>query len=287
MDVDWEHGVELMNECPELKSATLASMAKQLYFRVDKQDLPFKDLKVRQALVMAINHEEIIKSYYGGHAWVDGQVFPPLKAWEAFHVPFAQLPQETQDLFTYNPDKAKTLLSEAGYPNGFKCSIISGSPGDTDFLSMIKSYFEKVNVDMSIQQLEISVFNSQWRARTYDQGIYMASPTAMFPYDMHSTRIESFDDLSYYENPKTREAYEEMRTYVGLNDEKYAATLKAIEPFIIEQCVGIWVPLPQSYRLWWPWVQNYHGEGSLGCDQEYFVTTYIWLDEVLKRAMGY
>jgi peptide/nickel transport system substrate-binding protein len=287
MDVTWENGLELMNQCPDLESKTLSSMSKELYFRVDKQDLPFKDLKVRQALVMAINHEDIIKNYYGGHAWIDGQVFPPLKAWEAFHVPFDQLPQATQDLFAYNPDKAKDLLKEAGYPDGFKCSIISGSPGDTDFLSMIKSYFEKVNVDMSIQQLESSIFNSQWRARSYEQGIYMSSPTAMFPYDMHSTRIESFDDLSYYENPTTRAAYNEMRTYVGLDDVKYAATLKGIEPFIIDQCVGIWVPLPQSYRLWWPWCQNYHGEGSLGCDQEYFVTTYIWLDQALKKSMGY
>jgi hypothetical protein len=39
--------------------------------------------------------------------------------------------------------------------------------------------------------------------------------------------------------------------------------------------------------MWWPWVQNYHGESSLGCDDELQIYWYMWVDEEMKTGMGY
>jgi hypothetical protein len=39
--------------------------------------------------------------------------------------------------------------------------------------------------------------------------------------------------------------------------------------------------------MWWPWVQNYHGEFALGIDDEMLIYTYLWMDEEMKRGMGY
>jgi peptide/nickel transport system substrate-binding protein len=297
--ISHEDGDKLLKDNPELKYITNAGFAVTPYFRVDKPELPFHDVKVRQALTLTINKQELIDDYYNGFATLDGQIYPPDKPWEPFYTPLDEMPSEpftpgsgcsVQELFTYNDttiSKAKQLMVEAGYPDGFKCQIITNTPAGTDFLSIIKEYFAKINVELEIQQLEPSMMVSLQRGRTYEEGIYAASPTAAFPYDMHSTRKESFDDLAYYESDYTRQVYNVEREYVMKDDAKYAATLKESVPFILEQCVGIWCPVPRTYLMWWPWVQNYHGEGGLGCDDELLVFDYIWMDKEMKTGMGY
>jgi peptide/nickel transport system substrate-binding protein len=297
-DLSLDDALLLMKQYPDLKYKTINGTDNQLYFRVDKQDLPFKDIKVRQALTLAINEQEIIDDYYNGEAELLGTPYPPFKAWEKFYTPLEEMPDTPQltdegsecsvkELFTYDPEKAKKLLAEAGYPNGFKCSILSGDATSTDFLSIIKEYFADVGVSLDIQQVESGVFRSMRRDRSYDCGVYAASPTALFPYDMHNIRSESFDCFSYFEHPYTREIYNEQRTYVAIDDEKYAALLKKSVPFILEECVGAWLPTPHAYRMWWPWLKNYHGEGSLGIDDQMLMANYVWIDQDLKKSMGY
>jgi peptide/nickel transport system substrate-binding protein len=294
-----EDGQTLRNQNPDMNYVTLPGMDAHLYMRIDKPELPCSNLLVRQALTLAINKQEIIDDYYNGFADLLGTPYPPDKAWEPFYTPLDQMPDEpftpgsqcsVKELFSFDSNtitKAKQLLSDAGYPDGFKMTIVCSAPSETDFLSIIKQYFEAVNVELVIQQLEGSIINGMRRGRSYDEGIFTASPTAAFPYDMHNTRKESFDCFSYYENPATRTAYEEERLYVMKDDAKYAATLKAIVPFILEQCVAIWCPVGRTYRMWWPWVQNYHGEFALGCDDEMLIYTYMWIDEEMKTGMGY
>jgi peptide/nickel transport system substrate-binding protein len=286
----------LMKQFPDLMYKEMSGRDNQLYFRVDKEELPFKDLRVRQALTLAINQQEIIDDYYDGDANMLGTPYPPYKAWEPFYTPLDEMPTEpTQEgsecsvpeLFTYKPDKAKQLLAEAGYPDGFKCSILSSSAAETDFLAIVKEYFADVGVELEIQQMESGVARSMKRDRSYENGVYAASPTASFPYDMHSTREESFDCFSYFEHPYTRRIYNEQRLCVAKDDVKYAALLKESVPFILEMCVGVWLPTPKAYRLWWPWLQNYHGEGSMGIDDQTLWSYYVWIDEDMKKSMGY
>jgi peptide/nickel transport system substrate-binding protein len=300
VELSYEDGTMLLEQNDDLHYVSLPGAMNHLYFRVDKPELPYSDLRVRQALTLAINKQELIDDYYNGFADLQGAIYPPDKAWEPFYTPLEEMPDEpftddlsrcgVQELFYWSENdvpKAKQLLAEAGYPDGFKASIICSTPAQTDFLSIVKQYFAEVNVDLEIQQLETSIVNGMRRARSYEEGIYTASPTAAFPYDMHNTRKESFDCFSYYEHPVTREYYEEQRQYVMKDDVKYAATLKDAVPFILEQCVAIWCPLPRTYRIWWPWIQNYHGEFALGIDDEMLFYTYIWMDEEMKRDMGY
>jgi peptide/nickel transport system substrate-binding protein len=299
LNISYEDGQTLLKANPDMHYVTLPGADNHLYFRIDKPELPFSKLQVRQALTLAINKEELVEDYYNGFADLLGTPYPKDKAWEPFFTPLEEMPSEpftegsacsVQELFYWdegNIAKAKQLLADNGYPDGFKCTIVSPDASSTDFLSIIKQYFETINVDMEIQQFEASIINGMRRARSYDEGIYTASPTNAFPYDMHNTRIESFDCFSYYEHPYTRQIYEEQREFVMRNDAAYAAKLKEAVPFILEQCVAVWTPLPRTYRMWWPWVQNYHGEWALGCDDEWLILDYMWLDEEMKKDMGY
>lgn len=71
---------------------------------------PFDDPLVREAINYAIDREALLEGIYRGTGTIAWQPFPPGY--------FANDP-ELEDLYPYDPDKARELLAEAGYPDGF------------------------------------------------------------------------------------------------------------------------------------------------------------------------
>ncbi len=296
VNVTWEDYELLMKQAPDLKYYKGAGADNQIWARVDKPELPFYDLKVRQAMTLAIDQPGIIEEYYNGNADILGHPYPPYKSWAPLYTPLEEMPSEptiegsacsVQELYTHNPDKAKRLLSDAGYPSGFKTEIVCGTAEAADFLAIIKEQWADVGIDLEIKMLEYSVFRSVNRARTYDEIVYTGSPTAMFPSWMLHIRKESLDAKSYYDSPVTREAYNKVNKLVGKDDAQWMKIIKDVTPFTLEDCVGIWLPVPHSYTMWWPWLQNYNGENSLGYDNQMAFTWYAWIDQDMKKAMGH
>ena len=89
-------------------------IARYVSMNVNKK--PFDDIRVRQALNYAIDKKEFAKVVYNGFA-------DPLKSILAPNVQF----YSEQKQYDYNIEKAKELLKEAGYPNGFKTTLWSGN----------------------------------------------------------------------------------------------------------------------------------------------------------------
>jgi peptide/nickel transport system substrate-binding protein len=58
-------------------------------------------------------------------------------------------------------------------------------------------------------------------------------------------------------------------------------------PHILEQSWILFLPAPYTYTLWWPWVKNFSGEYSLGAGHFNNFPRYIWIDQDLKKSMGY
>ena len=72
------------------------------------------------------------------------------------------MPASVKELFTYDPAKAKKLLAEAGYPNGFsfKVQVCSCNPDHMDLLPLVAAYLEQVGVKIEIQPMEYGAFLS-------------------------------------------------------------------------------------------------------------------------------
>ncbi len=294
--ITWEDAEILMKQCPELEYIAAYGMNEIPTGRLDK-DLPFNDLRVRQALNLAVNKQELMDDYYEGHAQLLGWPFYDITAHKDFYTPLEELPTEptlpdsscsAQEIMTsYNPEKASKLLAEAGYPDGFKTKIICNSAQDTDFLSIIREYLLDVGVDMQINQLESGVFSSVNRGRTHEEMIYKETKMYSMPWQMHLMRKDSADDVSFYETANTRAVWDIINLNLGKNDAVWVKAVKDLMPEVMEDCWGIWMPVPQTYIMWWPWLQNFHGEVSIG----YFTPTkharYVWIDTEMKKSMGY
>ncbi|HZG68117.1 MAG TPA: ABC transporter substrate-binding protein, partial [Herpetosiphonaceae bacterium] len=80
------------------------------YLSLDMTAKPLDDVRVRQAIAYALNKQEILDGLYGGVGEVADDFLPDALAWAR---------PTTLEPYAYDPEKAKALLAEAGYPDGF------------------------------------------------------------------------------------------------------------------------------------------------------------------------
>lgn len=128
------------------------------------------DLKVRQAINMAFDRDMYTKQLFNGNAEPTVQVFNP--AGEAYNT-------EMKDYYTYDPEKAKELIAEAGYPDGFTLTLPStiisqaNEPTITQSLADIGITTEWVPVPP--QNTAASIASAEYPAVIWFQGMGDAS----------------------------------------------------------------------------------------------------------------
>ena len=117
---------------------------------------PFDDVRVRWAIAHAINREALIKPFYGDFAQVATGFQPPAIVGYNPNLP----------PITYDPEKAKALLKEAGYPNGF----------ETDFwyIPVIRGYFPDAKAIAEAIAIDLAKVGIKVNLKTEDWGAYLA-----------------------------------------------------------------------------------------------------------------
>jgi peptide/nickel transport system substrate-binding protein len=279
-DIGWEKAKSLAQTNPMLLQATLPATGPSLEFRVDKA--PFTDLRVRTALQMAIDLKEIATSYYGGT--VDstpvGLVHPVIKD---YYTPFDQWPKEVQAGYTYNPEGAKKLLAEAGFPNGFKTNLVVPTNQDLDLMQVIKAYFLKIGVDMEIRVMDATSFTAftfAWKhdqisARTPGATGLAYDPNRLFTrrYSKHTVNLTQNND-AFYDG-----LYEKFTT--SMDQAERTKLVKQAMMYAVAQHWAVNILPTVNYCIYQPWFKGFQGE-STGVDYSRY-----WIDSGLKKSLGY
>ncbi|MBN2240277.1 MAG: ABC transporter substrate-binding protein [Dehalococcoidales bacterium] len=274
----WEELETLQEEFPELKVKSFAGPGIfMIWPRLDNTKLPFSDIRIRYAMNLAVNQQELVDDYYGGHADLFAWPYADLPVFDRIYTPLEEQSQIVQDLFGYDVERARELMKEADYPNGFEFTLYSNQ---TDFLMIIKEYLNQINIDMKVDYMNEVVH------RTHDDSFF-GYTSLLKPQEMLNMVEGSLGNYSRVSDARIQEAYEQLSQLFGTDDAGVAEILKELGPYELELAIPIYLPAAQAHAVWWPWLQNFYGAvgggGNANID-EYLM--YFWLDTDMKAAMG-
>lgn len=252
---------------------------------------PFTDIRVRQALFMATDLQTINKTLYGGLAVLESWPWQGVRGYEKLRVGVSDTdcPENIKELYSYNPEKAKQLLSDAGYPNGFKTQAIL-IPDYADYWSIIKEQWSKVGVDLSLDVRERAVWTNVLNTGKY-QGLTdggVASDSAFHTTPTLTGMPSAAANTARIFDPKIDEALAKIRMTILTGGMKAGiAEARELAKYAVGQAYAIPVPYNYKYTFWWPWVKGYTGESSAGYYNIPNWVQYVWVDQDVKRSMGY
>jgi ABC-type transport system substrate-binding protein len=284
--VPWEQAESLLNTNPELQSLKSLGGANGLLPRVDKE--PFNDIRVRKAMDMAIDRDLIASTIRGGY--IDGTPMPIFAPeLKEYSIPFEEWPKELQEEYTYNPERARQLLAEAGYPDGFKTNIlVSGEAPDE--LMAIQSMLKEIGIDMDISVMESTAFYSYVNVyKKYDQ-MYWGGAACWFldpPKELSEETAAGSKQL--INDP----VYEEMYKYLNVDEqgnprsqEEIISLTKEMGMYITAQHWKIQSVRSVDFYLWQPYLKGFTGESTASSKLRGFYVPRWWIVQDVKKAMG-
>jgi peptide/nickel transport system substrate-binding protein len=125
---------------------------------------PFADIRVRRAVAYAIDNAAVVKTVLYGEVEPTNQYL--YKGHWGYNTSVVGYP--------YNPRKAKQLLAEAGYPNGFKTKLafLMLIPQAQDTFVAVQGYLTAVGIDVELEPLQIAKFDQIMFGGTWEGLIY-------------------------------------------------------------------------------------------------------------------
>jgi peptide/nickel transport system substrate-binding protein len=276
---------------PQLQKLVIPSALSfnQIFMRTDKTDLPYHLKEVRQALLKATDYPTIVNTLYSGKGVYPTFPCPPLPDLKENVLSLKDASAAIQDLYKYDPDKAKAMLKEAGYPDGWTANIVcQNNETYVDYLSVIKDQWSKVGITLNISQLEFGVYMNRWVARDYDELFYGGMASAgTFRTMVSSQGSGGGYNLSYIVDDRLANGMTDMLTAFNAGDDAKCAQIhKGLCEIIYEEAYAISTPAQDSTTFWWPWLKNYSGETAHGILNGFHYAKYLWIDQDLKKSMG-
>ncbi|MGC4191710.1 MAG: ABC transporter substrate-binding protein [Thermomicrobiales bacterium] len=226
----------------------------------------FKDKRIRQAATYAIDRANIVKEIYQDNAIVrNSPIFGP----EWMGVP------DGLNEYAYDPDKAKQLLSDAGWDSGRKVQMMynpSGNKTFSDMIPVIQAQWADVGINVDLVQYDAAEINKHlitdhdYEIYIGGGGVYGADPNISSKYYLSNGFTPTGSNSVWYANPDVDKLYAEGRQATSQADRKTVYTKLA--QLLNEECpsVFLWSPntvfafnnrlkgfLPPSYvdnRLW-------------------------------------
>lgn len=166
---------------------------------------PFNDVKVRKALAMAVKRDDIINGAMDGL----GSPAEIILTDQTTPNPGA----ETISTPEYDPEGAKALLAEAGYPNGLKITMCVREDYTKKIASIVQSQWKEIGVDAEIQVLERAALLSDIKAGKlgcYTIGNVSMTLDSTFLLGTLTTDNIPDSNMTFYSNPEYDKIVEEQ-----------------------------------------------------------------------------
>ena len=192
------------------------------YVSMNMNKKPFDNPKVREAMSMAIDRQTIIDTINAGSGQTADAIIAP-----------AVFGYYSTGVKEYNPTKAKELLAEAGYPNGFSTTLwVNDNQSRIEMCQAMQAMLLEVGVQCNLEVLEFGSFISRTTAGDHDLAYFgwtTSSGDADYSYYSleHSTQQGAAGNRSFLADPDVDKLIEEaLSINVGAN--------KKVEGFVMD-----------------------------------------------------
>lgn len=224
------------------------------YISLNQSIEPFNDVRVRKAMQMAIDRQAILDVIYSGKGRLENGIFPTGLIGFNTELPAIE----------YNPEAAKALLTEAGYPDGFEMELAQttgASTSDVQVLEIVQAMLGELGIKVTLKQYdeasyydirktgELPGYYSSWSADFNDPDNFI--------YTFFGTEENAMKRSFCYEDKDVIARVAAARSIVD-NDER-VAEYQALEKKIIQDDAA-WIPMYSKQHLFIvnPRVQNFY-----------------------------
>lgn len=201
---------EAIKNNPKLQLLTKPSIS-YTYIGMNMNKAPLNDIRVRKAINYAIDKQAIIDVILNGNGKIATSPIAP---------GVFGFTDKTKN-YEYNVERAKELMKEAGYENGFTTSILVFSgEANTQTAEIVQAYLKEIGIDLKVETVETgtywdmtekgmhNLFLGSWGVVTgdADYGLY-----AMY----HSSAKGGAGNRDFYENKKVDELLDRAKTEIN------------------------------------------------------------------------
>jgi peptide/nickel transport system substrate-binding protein len=232
-----------------------------------------KKKEVRQAINYALDREGMAKNLLGG----------TVKAAYTVEPPGNPVYDPNHKWYEHNTQKAKELLTKAGYPNGFKTKLMTSVDGSGQLMPVpmaewIQRNLKEVGIDMELQTSEwISYLANYTNGMQADVGMNQMSSGRTSPFFLAIIAHSAFKapggfNSGYYVNPQLDEMMNKASTATDskvandnwkkaeemiMDDAAFAPVVNDSAPYVVSPRVhGFVVPAEEWYSLMSVWMDK-------------------------------
>ena len=208
---------------------------------------PFKDLRVRQAVAHAIDVESIRTKIYRGMMVPSGSIVASQVQGYS---------KDTDHRLKFDRERAKKLLAEAGYPNGFEVAIdCSNAPPSSDACQAFGPMLAQIGIKLTpnllvptnffpkIQKFDTSMFFYSWGSTTFDSLYVLQSLLYTYGGDQHGN---GDSNLGRYSNPQVDRLIDQVKVETDMK--KRDAAIHDVLAIIAAELPV--VPIHQPINSW-------------------------------------
>jgi ABC-type transport system substrate-binding protein len=222
------------------KYVVAAPQINSYYVYLNVTEKPFDNQKVRQAINYAVDTQKIQK-LLAGQAIAANQVYP--KGMPGY--------QPDKQYYTYDPAKAKQLLAEAGFPNGFKTTFYTHNVDPFPKIAQsIQNDLAAVGIQANIKQYDRATYWNMVGVKSSHFGIGLTDWIMDYPDPsdwigpLYTHPSDGSADIAFYNNPQVNALYEASKS--ELDPVKRIDMYKQMEDIIMNDA-----PLVPLYQSVW------------------------------------
>lgn len=202
---------------------------------------PFNDVKVRQAISCATNREALVQGVLKGEGVVCNTMIGPGVTYHSDNLEAYQ--------YNYDVEKAKALLAEAGYANGFKFTMLVKGSQQKLTAEILQDQYKEIGVELDIQFAENTAFFDALNRGDFDAGMITLSNSSMEPANqcdkLYGPNVGSAGNRGRWQNDEYDKLYVDSSSETdfakrGEMFERMQQIVVTENPFILMMCANLY-----------------------------------------------